>query len=80
MEVPMVVARAELPSGNAANALVTKWTPTEEDLERLNDGGSVFLHVLGRQHPPVLLSTEMLYEPVEPPDSGGNGAVGDGAA
>jgi len=31
------------------------WRPTEEELQVLNAGGSVVLHIFGTAHPPVAL-------------------------
>jgi hypothetical protein len=33
----------------------SQWCPSAEELELLNKGGRIFLTVLGRSHPPVLL-------------------------
>lgn len=36
--------------------MVSAWQPTPEELARLNEGASIYLHVVGVVHPPVMLS------------------------
>lgn len=43
--------------------MVSAWSPTPDELERLNAGARVYLKVLGTVHPPVLL------EVGEPPEA-----------
>lgn len=31
------------------------WEPTPDELQRLNAGATIYLHIMGTQHPPVLL-------------------------
>ena len=31
------------------------WEPTPDELARLNAGATVYLHIMGTQHPPVAL-------------------------
>lgn len=33
--------------------MTTAWTPTPEELEALNKGAAVHVHLMGRQHPPI---------------------------
>lgn len=44
-------------SVNGANTprMVTAWTPTPDELAKLNAGASVHVCLLGRQHPPILV-------------------------
>lgn len=42
--------------GNAS--MISCWEPTPAELEALNNGGLVFLRVLGEVHPPVGLWVE----------------------
>lgn len=35
--------------------MVTAWTPTPDELERLNAGASVHLRIHGVSHPPVMV-------------------------
>lgn len=37
------------------SVVVSKWSPTKEELEELNNGGSVYLHIIGNSMPPVSL-------------------------
>lgn len=41
-----------------APTMSSLWTPTEEELAILNDGGAVQLSILGTQHPPVFLGAQ----------------------
>lgn len=43
---------------------ISAWKPSPEDLERLNNGGLIYLNVFGNGHPMVSINTEK-YE-VEP--------------
>lgn len=36
--------------------MFSSWTPTPAELARLNAGASIYLSILGTQHPPVMLS------------------------
>lgn len=38
--------------------VLTFWRPTQEELDALNKGHSVCMHVFGRAHPPVALTVE----------------------
>lgn len=40
------------------------WKPSPEDLERLNNGGLIFLNIFGAGHPMVSVGTEKL--PIKP--------------
>lgn len=39
-------------------SMVTAWEPTPEELAALNNGGAVYLRVLGEVHPPVMVWAE----------------------
>ena len=41
--------------GEFGPQMVTSWQPTPAELEALNRGAPVYLWVLGRAHPPVML-------------------------
>lgn len=43
-------------NGDGTPAMVTAWTPTPDELDRLIAGASVHLRVLGTSHPPVMMS------------------------
>ncbi|QRM43995.1 hypothetical protein [Rhizobium sp. BG4] len=51
--------------GEGTPAMVTAWTPTPDELERLNAGASVHLRILGTMHPPVMV--EVGEVPTEAP-------------
>jgi hypothetical protein len=40
---------------NAGQFMVSAWEPTPEELAALLGGAKVYLHVMGRSHPPVML-------------------------
>jgi len=42
-------------NGPNTPAMLTAWTPTPDELERLNAGAAVILRILGTRHPPVML-------------------------
>ncbi len=42
-------------NGDGTPAMVTAWTPTPDELDRLIAGASVHLRVLGTSHPPVMM-------------------------
>lgn len=44
---------------DGANCMVSKWTPTPEQLAILNGGGSIYLGIMGEIHPPVVLATAL---------------------
>lgn len=44
---------------------ISCWKLTPEELEEVARTGKVWLHVLGGGHPPVLVSGERPFEPVE---------------
>ena len=49
--------------------MVSSWQPTDDELARLNNGAPVYLHVVGEQHPPVMLSVSEDEEFVDEPDT-----------
>ncbi len=42
-------------NGDGTPSMVTAWTPTPDELDRLIAGASVHLRVLGTSHPPVMV-------------------------
>lgn len=42
-------------NGPNTPAMVTAWTPTPDELAKINAGAPVLLRVLGSSHPPVML-------------------------
>lgn len=44
------------PGGNPAPMLTTAYTPTPEELQRLNAGASIVVSLLTPQHPPIDVS------------------------
>ncbi len=42
-------------NGPGTPCMVTEWRPTPEEIAALVAGGTVFLRLLGRAHPPVML-------------------------
>ena len=48
--------------GLLSNEMWSEWKPTEEELEALNQGGSVFLKVCGAAHPMVWLAAAMEFK------------------
>ncbi len=43
-------------SGNAV--IISKWIPTDEDIERIKNGSGIWLIVVGVNLPPVTVQTE----------------------
>jgi hypothetical protein len=35
--------------------MVTAWSPTPDELERINAGAPIYLRIIGNRHPPVML-------------------------
>ncbi len=50
------IVDAILPGG--ARCMVSAWKPTESELALLNEGGLVYLTVVGTVHPPVAMQVE----------------------
>lgn len=45
------------------------WVPSQEELQTLQEGGHIELHIIGHPHPPVGIDvTEALPPPKEEPD------------
>lgn len=40
---------------DGVNSMVSSWSPTPDELARLNAGAPVYLGILGTVHPPVIL-------------------------
>ncbi len=58
---PLPVARGivQLSENSVGPAVISAWKPTPEELAMLNAGGPIYLHVIGRTQPPVMLSTRI---------------------
>ena len=53
-------------TGLITSQMVTEWTLSEGERAAIAKGGSIFLHILGTAHPPVLLMVgEASTDPVE---------------
>jgi len=77
-QLPVMVGKQPLPSGKNALALVSRWTPTPDEREAIANGDDIYLHVLAKNQPPVLLATEPKADPIDvdhqpPPGSTTNG-------
>lgn len=42
-------------NGPATPSMVTAWHPAPKELQALNDGAPVHVHILGTVHPPILV-------------------------
>ena len=42
---------------DTGEAFVSCWQPSEEDRERIAAGGAIWVWVVGRGHPPIVLET-----------------------
>lgn len=56
--LPVAAGVWRAPSGQRQPVVVSCWKPTPEEREHIANGGTVFLHIIGRGMPPVLLSTK----------------------
>lgn len=45
---------------DGSNAMVSKWTPTSEQLAILNGGGSIYLGIIGERHPPIAMAVALV--------------------
>lgn len=43
--------------GENTPAMVTAWHPTPDELAALNAGAAIHVMLIGRSHPPIMLST-----------------------
>jgi hypothetical protein len=43
---------------NGLPVIISKWMPSEEDIEAINRGESIYLQIVGNGMPPVCLFTE----------------------
>ena len=64
------IHRYTSPDGHGPGGIVSCWRPTKEDIKRIALGEPIYLHVEGKTHPPLLLTTENLFLPMEPTPSG----------
>lgn len=53
--LPVRYAIMQLPDGSEVPVMTTAWTPTPQELDALNSGASVHVHILGTAHPPLRL-------------------------
>ena len=42
---------------NDMNYMVSAWMPTEEDLQKINRGGPIYIGINGHSHPVIFVST-----------------------
>jgi len=42
--------------------MTTAWTPTPAELDALNKGASIYVSIIGNNHPPILVGTGPLPE------------------
>lgn len=54
-------------NGTMMPVIISKWQPSKEDIEEINNGGAVYLSITGHGMPPVSLFTEnpFVNEPVD---------------
>jgi hypothetical protein len=50
------VHKGQYPNGTPT--IISYWKPNKEDLEALNNGGGIYLEIIGQGMPPVALFTE----------------------
>lgn len=68
--IPIYV-RDEFVDDGETKHMVTEWKPTQEQIDMLNGGASLFLSIVGKveaKHPPVLLG--IAHSPIEVEDNG----------
>lgn len=61
-------------SAGGYQIIISKWQPNKEDIEKINNGGAIYLAIHSHEMPPVSLQTE---SPFERGDEGGVGRQGD---
>jgi hypothetical protein len=44
--------------GSVTPVIISKWQPSKEDIENINNGEGVYLYIYGEGMPPVALVTE----------------------
>ena len=49
-------------NGPQTPSMVTAWTPTPDEIARLQAGAPVYLRILGTVHPPVMLTVGEIPE------------------
>ncbi|MBX9760358.1 MAG: hypothetical protein K2Y29_16385 [Beijerinckiaceae bacterium] len=47
-----------LTNGPGTPAMITAWEPTPDEIEAIKRGGTIYLRILGRGHPPVMMWAE----------------------
>lgn len=43
-------------NGPDTPVMITAWVPSEEELKTLNEGKPLFVMILGKQHPPIMVA------------------------
>ena len=49
------VATVDKTTGVLVNRMVSAWELTPDEIDRLKQGATIYLHVMGTTHPPVML-------------------------
>jgi len=50
------IARVNAANGQLCNTMVSAWELTPDEIERLKQGATIYLTVMGTEHPPVMLN------------------------
>lgn len=56
--LPIRLVNVEMAHRGLCAVMVSEWRPTEEERAALLDGASVYLTVVGKRHPPVMLTVD----------------------
>ena len=56
--IPAWAGNTVLPGGREVHGFITYWMPTPEDLERLNNGGGIYMSTISNKLVPAMLMTE----------------------
>ena len=51
-------------NGEGTPAMVTAWHPTPDELEALMNGAAVYVQLLGKAHPPIMVGVGPEPDPV----------------
>ena len=49
------VATVDKTTGVLVNRMISAWELTPDEIDRLKQGATIYLHVLGTEHPPVMI-------------------------
>lgn len=52
-------------NGEGTPSMVTAWEPTPEELQRIIKGANVHVHILGREHPPLMVEVGKAPDMIE---------------